>query len=1277
MSSSEMYENQLELYESIKKVGINVKKDGWDRKNSDYFKRRMQLLENLWNDFQFNHDRLSTEEAMSHPYFTSELHSKTLHCYKTVKELILQQNQQLTAQVRLPTKADSIQQDGGSTCSSKQEQDQKEKREDNNIAPDATQGINSEQSTTHKPIVTKTESGTNSKLDEMLRKQSANFKAFMRAHANIQVEFLSEKWEFQDALQTIQARWLAIDTLHWELECELNGEKIGVYEERYNGKKCTSDYRCRKCTAQHNTLLHEACTKTATRDSTNSANVSQNDETSEILLATAIIKIDASDGTQHNMRALIDQGSQISLITEHAAQLLGMKRQRCKGVIFGVGQKGNNCKGMITITCTSLYNNFKFETSALIMNNLIKNLPNKTFAKPDWSHIHNIHLADPEFYVSRPVDLLLGADIYSWIMLGGMIKGADTTQPIAQQTQLGWLLCGHAKTFQCNVVLNNQDDMKQFWEAEDISETSNLSVEDQTCIDYYNDTTKRLIDGNYEVRLPLKGDTKNKLGTSKPMALAQFKNLERKFQKQEQLAEAYKEFMAEYIDLGHMKTSTCNSIHDCYLPHHGVQRAESTTTKYRVVFNASAKTSTGLSLNDLMYTGPNLQQDLQILLIKWRQYQYAYTADIEKMYRQIYVADCDQHLQKVIWRESPTQPIRDYQLTTVTYGTKAAPFLAMMTLKRLAMDEQTHFPEAAKILESSFYMDDVVHGFHNIEYGKRIISDLEQLLRRGGFNLRKWSTNNQTLLEKVSEQNKQQAVFNFKTDQTSKTLGLCWNSKNDVFTFRCSISSVNQKQTKRSLLAEISKLFDPLGWLAPLSTKLKLLFQKLWDGHLNWDDEVSDAIYKEWHKIQADISAINNCVVPRWLKGVEQQTLELHGFCDASLDAYACVIYARVPFSTDVILVTGKSKIVPHRRTTTLPRLELNGALLLSKLMRKVKESLNQYEIRVFGWTDSMVVLGWLQGDPSRWKAYVENRVRKINDVISYQSWNYVKSKENPADAASRGQYAGQLKENKLWWHGPSWLSSLETNKTEKQNYSTDLEEKIRKQANAAQHNIKETNNIIEILLQKHSSMNHIVRIVAWILRALNPKPGQRPKYLTVQELNNANKVIVKCTQQIEFNVDINYLRKHGRVQSNSKLLSLNPFIDQQDILRVGGRLKNAILQEDMKHPMIIPHNCRLTQLLIDQAHEATFHGGPRLTLSHLRQKYWIIGGNRATKMQISKCVTCRKNNPIKQHQLMGDLPSARANPAPPFFHTGVDYTGHVDVKMNKGRGSKTTKGYI
>ncbi|XP_022816197.1 uncharacterized protein LOC111349335 [Spodoptera litura] len=346
--------------------------------------------------------------------------------------------------------------------------------------------------------------------------------------------------------------------------------------------------------------------------------------------------------------------------------------------------------------------------------------------------------------------------------------------------------------------------------------------------------------------------------------------------------------------------------------------------------------------------------------------------------------------------------------------------------------------------------------------------------------------------------------------------------------------------------------------------------------------------------------------------------------------------------------------------------------------MLKIKEALNQHELRIYGWTDSMVVLGWLQGDPSRWKVYVENRVRKIHEVMPGSQWGYVKTTENPADAASRGQFAGQLKDNQLWWQGPEWLSSFGTSDIGKQTYTTDQEmRKITpKQANSTQINIA-TTNITEQLLHKHSSFNHIVRIIAWILRALNPKRRQLPKYLTLQELNNATKVIVKQTQHKIFDTDISHLRKKSTVQANSKLRALNPYIDQEDLLRVGGRLRNTILNEEMNHPMIIPHESRLTQLLIDQAHCTTFHGGPRLTLSYLRQRYWIIGGIRATKKQIRNCVTCRKINPVKQHQLMGELPSARTNPAPPFYHTGVDYTGFVDIKMNKGRGAKTTKGYI
>uniref|UniRef100_A0A2H1VXK6 SFRICE_020879 n=1 Tax=Spodoptera frugiperda TaxID=7108 RepID=A0A2H1VXK6_SPOFR len=1239
MSLADLFQNQNEIYDNIKKIGINIKKDGWDRKNADYFKRRKAMLENLWSEFQFNHDRLTTEQSGGHPYFANDCYNITLQCYNEVKELILQQHQQLTSLARSPREqpvqikaaggANQLGGEGTAADQTKQEQEAStsERAEQ---ASDANRNREPSPSRTEQ-ITEKKDMGSNSKLDDMMRKQTANFKAFMRAVANIHVEFLTEKWELQDALQTLQSRWSAIDNLHWEIECETNGEKMIVYDDRYtryenqfqqlkralntkmwsgthrekttpkleipvfhgnynqwipfkdlfteaihnnnslssaqkmqflkskvqgeaerliqhlqissdnylvcweilnhrynnekliftshinmlfnlpnmqqqtvaqlkrihdvtietlyaiknlgvnvdtwdpilvhilsqkldadthseyhdslkdcrklpklkdlldfleakftsleasrrkqennqkpntssgqqqnhsyfkkqyssnqassnkkitksfhvstircpicdgehgmyncarflempiqlklntvnkmnicvnclfshNGKKCTSAYRCRICAGQHNTLLHDAFIKNKPERPTNTSHVSKDDDTSEILLATAVVNVETDDGTQIQLRALIDQGSQISLITEHAAQLLGSKREKCKGVIFGVGQRENHCKGMTTITCSSVYNDFKFQTSVFIMNNLIKNLPNNTFTKPSWSHLQNINLADPEFNNSRKVDLLFGADIYSQIILGGIIKGVDATQPIAQQTHLGWLLCGNVKTFHCNVVINNLDDIKQFWESEDIVDHSNISTENEACIEFYSNTTQRLGSGKYVVRLPMKEDFESRLG-------------------------------------------------------------------------------------------------------------------------------------------------------------------------RLASDEREQFPEAAKVLEESFYMDDLVHGTHTIEHGKKLIADLKRLLKNGGFNLRKWSANNQEILEDISEQqNNDKIVFNFKTENTQKTLGLCWNSREDKFTFQCTISEVNKKQTKRRLLAEISKLFDPLGWLAPVSTKLKLLFQKLWDGNLQWDDEVPDNIHAEWCKIQADVRAINSCEIPRWLNCGQKQKMELHGFSDASMDAYACVIYAKVQSST--VLVAAKSKIVPHRKTTTLPRLELNGAHLLSQLMRKVKQSLNQPEVQAYGWTDSMVVLGWLQGDPARWHTYVGNRVRSITDVIPQCSWNYVKTKENPADAASRGQYASQLKENQLWWQGPTWLPSLKTNNIEKHNYSTNQEEKsVQKQANATQHTLEKP-SIVEKLLQNYSCIEHIIRIVAWILRALNPKRRQLPSYLTLHELDNATKVL-------------------------------------------------------------------------------------------------------------------------------------------------------------------------
>ncbi|KAH9632956.1 hypothetical protein HF086_003073, partial [Spodoptera exigua] len=617
-----LLENQYQLFQELERLWENFIKDGRERKSKpEYFKKAWAKLDDLWKAFQGTHEQICMEISQTDVYFTENYYEQAKGIYNKFLKAI----NAGYSPVSKPAVPGTSSEDKPETF------------------------VSNRQEGSAMPQPQRPEKGSYSRLDESLRKQEANFRAVVRIIANINIENMSEKWEFQDALKTLESRWTLIDTDDKKLNAV---NKFGLCVNclfSHNGKECNSKHVCRKCSQPHNTILHDALQKSRTSGSS---------------VAIATPPRDSVTSTSHVSQEVV------------------------------------------------------------IMSHLIKRLPNKTFSKPSWTNIQNINLADPEFYVSRPVDLLLGADIYSNIILSGIIKGDDASQPMAQQTQLGWLLCGRAQTYHCNVIINNIQDIQQFWEIEDIAEEGEMSSEDIHCVKYFQETTRRNPEGRYEVRLPMKPNFEKHLGISKQKALAQFRNLERKFEQQENLATAYKTFMREYLDLKHMHVVNSNPTLECYLPHHGVERAESSTTKYQVVFNASSKTSTGYSLNDLMYKGPNLQQDLQSLLMKWRQYKYAFTADIEKMNRKILVNPEDSPLQRIIWRESSQQPIQTFELSTVTYGTKAAPFLAMMTLKKLAADERESFPDAAKVLEESFYMDDLVHGAHTLEQGQQLIHDL-------------------------------------------------------------------------------------------------------------------------------------------------------------------------------------------------------------------------------------------------------------------------------------------------------------------------------------------------------------------------------------------------------------------------------------------------------------------------------------------------------------------------------------------------------------------------
>lgn len=1050
---------------------------------------------------------------------------------------------------------------------------------------------------------------------------------------------------------------------------------------------CNSSKRCRECNEEHNTLLHDAIRSEQLTSNTankklplrqqNATHITSDDD--EILLTTVQVCVRAADGTYVTLRALLDQGSQVTLITENAAQRLRLPRQYSNALISGVASTSKKGKGKVVLQCKSIHDEYSFTTQALVMAKVINNLPGHSISKKNCQHLQHLQLADPDYNISKPVDMLLDANVYSEILMSGLLKGSSS-EPIAQQTRLGWILSGRV-TLNCNVVIQNLDDIQTYWEMEDILDDKNdMTTQEQFCEDLYCQTTNRLPDGRYEVRLPMKAQFQEQLGTSKAQAVAQFKQLEKKLSNDNTLHDRYHQFIDEYVKLGHMKECVISMDPQCFLPHHGVHKTDSNAI--RVVFNASSKTSSGHSLNDLMECGPKLQQDIQHLLLRWRTHRYVLTADCEKMYRMVLIHEQDQQLQKIIWRDTPQEALKEYQLCTITYGMKAAPFLAMRTLQQLAKDDAEKYPLAAKVLHRDFYVDDLLTGTDTIEQAQEVKQQLIHMLQGGGFNLRKWSSNSRLLLEDLTEEQLNPSILDFKNADSMKALGLRWNATTDTFTFQCKIdqTDMTKPHSKRSLLSDISKVFDPLGWLAPIAIKSKLLFQLVWTTGIDWDDAVSTEIQQEWSLLRKDLTNIDKFDIPRWI-GDTQKPSEIHGFCDASEKVFACSVYLKSQDEqgkTCIRLIAAKTKLAPLNKTVSLPRLELCSATLLTKLMTKIRQSLQPalIDIPTYGWTDSMVVLGWLQGDPARWKTFVATRVKRIIDIMPKSCWRHVSSNDNAADCATRGLTPSQLANHPLWWEGPSWLKN-DINDSTITADCPQIELKTKFQSNALQLVVP----MVEEMLSKHSSLTRIVRIMSWVSRfisnARDKANAARAPHLTSSEIVASYNTIIKSVQARFYENDIARLIQKGTLSTKSDLLRLNPFLDENDILRVGGRLQNTKLTDTSKHPIIIPHDSRLTELVINQAHKATLHGGPRLTLAVLRNHWWIIGGNRAVKKHIRTCVTCRRFDNTKQYQQMADLPEPRVTPSRPFTHTGVDFTGQVELKLNKGRGVRTTKGYI
>jgi len=650
-------------------------------------------------------------------------------------------------------------------------------------------------------------------------------------------------------------------------------------------------------------------------------------------MATAVINATHHNGSIVPLRILLDSASEAHFITNSACNRLGLRRDRVSEIITGLSEIESVVSQVCEVTIQSRYSDVRASIRSLVVPKITKMMPGVEMNRGAFNIPPNIKLADPEFYKRSSVDMLIGSEFFfDWLESGKIVLGNE--QPVLQNTKLGWIVAGSVAnnstalsvdkrvamvTLTCS--LEHCDTLSKtlykFWELEKCQpDTKFLSEEARESDEFFERTTTRLDNGRFVVRLPFRDDPRI-LGESRDTAVKRLAQLERRFQRNKILHDRYVEFMRDYLDAGHMSPVT-GSIQVSerpmiYLPHHGVMKEASTTTKLRAVFDASSKTSSGKSLNDVLRVGITSQGSLFDILVRFRCYNVALIGDIRQMYQQVLVHPEDRNCQRILWRFSLNEPVQEFRLNTVTYGEASSAYLAVKCIQRLAEEARQDLPTASQVLCEQVYVDDILAGANDVGNAALLQEQLTIVLRRGGFEAHKWCSNHEEAVQCVPS-HLREGASNFRVDANGviKTLGLEWNPSNDQFQFYVQMEAAH---SKREILSVISKFFDPLGLMGPITTTAKLIMQETWrtEGQ-GWDEPLPAPLAEKWKDFQGDLSAATTIYVPRRIIPSTASRVYLQGFCDASQSAYGACLYIQTIDDSGTLtsrLLCSKSRVAP------------------------------------------------------------------------------------------------------------------------------------------------------------------------------------------------------------------------------------------------------------------------------------------------------------------------------------------------------------------------------
>lgn len=1085
-----------------------------------------------------------------------------------------------------------------------------------------------------------------------------------------------------------------------------NGHCINCLRKGHLVSKCPSKSRCRVCQSAHHTTLHIFVVPDQSGPSTSSSGPTQGPSTSHgnpvslvarsfkrAIIPTAVVLIKDNFGSFQPVRVLLDSCSEINFITEEVAKRLKLQFQPNSQDVSGIGEVRTKIKFSVAATIKSRIGSFQWSSTFAVTKSIAAQQPGELIETSNWKIPETIQLADPLFFKPQRIDMLISTEIFFNLLLDGRIY-LGHGMPCLVNTVFGWVVGGKfnaqssSSALTCNLAIDSSADavdktLKKFWEVEEYaSGPQTFTEEEQRCENHFVDNVKTNADGRIQVKLPFKRNP-DCLGESFEISRRRFLALERRLEREPNLKSMYVDFMNEYMALGHMSPYNQSLSAPYYIiPHHCVLKPESTTTKLRVVFDASARTSSNHSLNEILMVGPTIQQDLITTLFSFRLNRFALTADISKMYRQFLVDESDRKFQLVLWRDSKEDKLNVFQLNTVTYGLSAAPFLAIRSLFYIADINESSYPVGSQVLREDLYVDDVLTGANDLELLNLKKNEIIKILQLHGLQLAKWNSNCRDIVSNPDEE----VAIKTSENEVTKTLGMSWNPTQDHFLFRFDLPDISIP-TKRSILSIVAKIFDLLGLLSPIVIRCKILLQEMWVQNIGWDEPLNSNLINLWLQIKQDLSYIHNIEVPRYVLTAENTLGEIHGFADASQRAYGCCIYYRVFIdgSYKTTLLIAKSKVAPIK-AQSLPRLELCAAVLLSKTWSKIKSKISKYVSSIFFWTDSKIVLQWLKLHSSTLNCFVGNRVSELQEQTRDIQWRHVPSKSNPADIVSRGCSAEELPTT-IWFNGPQFLFEDVSSWPQ---IESDNATEVLERRKAVVFTCTTTDppiSIIDCIIDKHSSYYTIVRILTYIFRIFNRSAVNRSLktadiiHLQAPEVEITFWKIIAHIQSTSFATEIAALSNNNLVQPSMQKLA--PFIQEIELdnkevnlVRVGGRLSNAPIPYDARFPALVPKDHRFVQLYVEHLHRIHLHAGPKVLLGILRQRLWVINAREVVRKVVRNCVHCFHYKPKLMGQIMGNLPVDRLRAQRPFLVTGVDFCGPF-LTSYRIRGKAPYKTYI